>query len=100
MHGTEGHVSSSSFIYKTDKTFKDIRRKQKLTVKRFPLSIPHVILLWNSLPQEIITPRNFTMDISVHIRNRAFMSDNNILLEGMLNFVLQGSHQVLTFRHL
>lgn len=57
MHSIKGHISSPSLIYRTRKAFKDIRRKTKL--KRFPLSIPHEILLWKSPPQEIIAPRKF-----------------------------------------
>lgn len=28
MHSIEGHVSSHSFVYRTDETFEDIRRKK------------------------------------------------------------------------
>lgn len=85
MHSIEGHISLSHLQNKHD--IQRHKEENKLKVKRFPLSISLVILLWKTPPQEIIAPRKFTMDIYVDIRNRAFMSDNNKLWKEILNFV-------------
>lgn len=66
MHSIGGHISSPSFIYRTDKTFKDIRRK-KIKSKK----VSSFYTTYNfSVEQEIIKPKNFTMDVSVDIRNK------------------------------
>lgn len=89
MHSTEGHVFSLCHL-QNKPGIQRHKEENKLKVKRFPLSILHVILQWKSPLQEIIAPRKFTMDIYMDIRKRAFMSDNNKLLKGILNFVALG----------
>lgn len=94
MHSIEGHMSYPSFMYRTDETFKDIRRK-KIKGKK----VSSFYTKYNFAVELIATGYHYTeeltMDISVDIKSRAFMSDNNKLLEGIVNFVLQGSHKVL-----